>query len=383
MRNIFISNSITLPDVTYGYLAEVRDTIPWHFIEDAIPNAESIFILLDKHLADNSQHENLSKIGKASGIVFIRQLDSNFTKPEVLVETLLHLITVLGIDSQHIWLQVNHENDKTYIIEKLGTFNFNLGNIYVYNYWIDNLYNDYLRGNCHPLSDTPNFRFSVFSRRFSDERFHLYCDLLSKNLLKDFTYTFANCHAELNPYPYTIITKDDMVELAKSKGYINQSIVSWVENMPYASLDGFTDPYNPKIYTQMADSKLNLIIETGTIDDDTVDRTITEKTYKPIILRKPFMVFGNKSVLTKLKSDGFRTFEPYINESYAYVDDYKEKISMISDELLRLAKLTDSEFNELCVNLQEIADHNFQRFVYLAEAGIQSTNDIKRKFGLI
>jgi hypothetical protein len=384
MRDVFISNSFTLPDLTYGYLEEVRDIASWYFIEDAVPTSESVFILLDTHLLGDAQHINLMKIGKVSGIVFIRQVDANYIKPHVMVEKILHLVNVLGVDPHQIWLQLNCEHDKTYLVEKLKTFDIALDKVYVYSVWLDKVYNDYLKGKCILPSDEPKFKFSVFSRRFSEERFHLYCDLLSKNLLKDFTYTFANCHAETTPYPYTIITTNDMVDLAKNNGYLNQSIVAWIENMPYADLHDFDDPFTAGIYKQMSNAILNLIIETGITSDEVLDRTITEKTYKPIVLRKPFMVFGDKSVLTKLKNEGFRTFEPYIDESYAYLDEncLTEKISMISNELLRLANLTDSEFTELECKLQEIADYNFKRFIYLAETGIENIKSIKKNLQL-
>ena len=383
MRDMFTSKSFSLPDLS-GYLEDGKDTTSLYFIEDAVPTSESVFIMLDIHLLNAAQHRNIMKIDKVFGIVFIKQVYANFVKPHVLVKKLLYLINVLGVDPQRIWLEMTSDPDKTYIVEALKTFDIMLGNIYVYNYWIDRVYNDYLNEKCTLPSDEPEFKFSVFSRRFSEERFHLYCDLLSKNILKEFTYTFANCHAETTPYPYTIITTADMIDLAKSNGYLDQSIVSWVMGMPYAKIDSFTDPFDATIYKQMSSSALNLIIETDLRSSVMFDRTITEKTYKPIVLRRPFMVFGEKSVLTKLKNEGFRTFEPYIDESYAYLDEHclTEKISMISNELLRISNLTDSEFTELKCNLQEIADHNFKRFIYLAETGKDNINSIKKNLQL-
>lgn len=380
MRDVFTSNSFRFD----GYIGEVRNTVSFNFIEDTSPTPGSVFIMLDIHLLNAAHHSIIMEMNKVFGIIFIKQVDAHFIKPHVLFKKLLYLVKVLGVDPHRIWLSLNREHDKTYIVETLKTFGMTLGNIYVYDFWIDTVYNDYLNGKCTLPSDEPEFKFSVFSRRFSEERFHLYCDLVSKNILKEFTYTFANCHAETTPYPYTIITTADMIDLAKSNGYLDQSIVSWVMGMPYAKIDNFRDPFDASIYEQMSNSALNLVIETDQGGNVMLDRAITEKIYKPIVLRKPFMVFGNKSVLTKLKNEGFRTFEPYIDESYAYLNDncLTEKISMISNELLRIANLTDSEFTELKCNLQEIADHNFKRFIYLAETGKDNINSIKKNLQL-
>ena len=69
---------------------------------------------------------------------------------------------------------------------------------------------------------------------------------------------------------------------------------------------------------------------------------ISEKTYKPIVCLQPFIVVGSKGFLKKLKELGYKTFHPYIDESYDDCDDdlrFKkiissiEKINSISDKV--------------------------------------------------
>ena len=49
----------------------------------------------------------------------------------------------------------------------------------------------------------------------------------------------------------------------------------------------------------------------------------TEKTAKPMLSNKPFIVLAGKHFLKNLKSLGFKTFSPVIDESYDEIDDLK------------------------------------------------------------
>ena len=49
-----------------------------------------------------------------------------------------------------------------------------------------------------------------------------------------------------------------------------------------------------------------------------IDQTmfLSEKIFKPIASRHPFMVMGNKDSLKKMREIGYRTFDNYIDQSY-------------------------------------------------------------------
>jgi len=65
---------------------------------------------------------------------------------------------------------------------------------------------------------------------------------------------------------------------------------------------------NPKWYF---DSKVNIVIETNVGDSPT---HLTEKTFKPIYLERPFVIYGTKLHLKKLNEFGFNTFVDDIGE---------------------------------------------------------------------
>jgi hypothetical protein len=63
---------------------------------------------------------------------------------------------------------------------------------------------------------------------------------------------------------------------------------------------------NPKWYF---DSKINFVVETNTGDSPT---HLTEKTFKPIYLERPFVIYATSNHLNMLKNFGFSTFEDFI-----------------------------------------------------------------------
>ena len=72
--------------------------------------------------------------------------------------------------------------------------------------------------------------------------------------------------------------------------------------------DQYLYTINPKWYF---DSKVNIVIETNV---DNAPTHLTEKTFKPIYLERPFVVYGTKFHLKKLNEFGFNTFVDIIGE---------------------------------------------------------------------
>lgn len=82
---------------------------------------------------------------------------------------------------------------------------------------------------------------------------------------------------------------------------------------------------------------------------------VSEKTYKPIICLQPFIVVGSKGTLRKIKELGYKTFHPYIDESY---DDYNDtqRFQKIIDSLVDIKNKTDKV--SWYQSLQPILEHN-------------------------
>jgi hypothetical protein len=64
--------------------------------------------------------------------------------------------------------------------------------------------------------------------------------------------------------------------------------------------------------------------------------------------------------LSKLKELGYKTFSPYIDESYdEEINDY-ERLKMIVNEIERLSNLSEPQLVEFLTAVKEIVEYNYQ-----------------------
>jgi hypothetical protein len=83
---------------------------------------------------------------------------------------------------------------------------------------------------------------------------------------------------------------------------------------------------------------------------------LTEKIYKPIGMKHPFMVMGQAGMLQYLKSQGFMSYDNLFDESYDLTSDLTEKIAILVKNVSNYEKVPyDAE------TLKRI-DHNFNLF---------------------
>lgn len=98
----------------------------------------------------------------------------------------------------------------------------------------------------------------------------------------------------------------------------------------------------------------------------------TEKTWRPIIARRPFISMAGLNHLANLKKLGFRTFNDFWDEGY---DEYgmQHRVREIIKLLDTISKWTPAQLINKLNNMQEILDHNYNVFMQLSHAKIQQT----------
>lgn len=83
----------------------------------------------------------------------------------------------------------------------------------------------------------------------------------------------------------------------------------------------------------------------------------TEKTYKPISAGMPFVMVASQGFLYRLRKMGFRTFHPWIDESYDQEPDWKIRTEMA---VAAMFEYVQSPHN--LEHIQSVCDHNQQTF---------------------
>lgn len=121
----------------------------------------------------------------------------------------------------------------------------------------------------------------------------------------------------------------------------------------WKSMLRYSDLIDPEIYNK---TFYTALIETALHEDFGV---FTEKTAKPIVAKRPFVIFGSPGQLQALRRLGFKTFATVIDESYDKERDMFKRFNMVLDSMDQLS-LLDPKF--VYTQLDEILQHNKNHF---------------------
>ena len=89
---------------------------------------------------------------------------------------------------------------------------------------------------------------------------------------------------------------------------------------------------------------------------------LTEKTFKAVALEMPFVLVAPAHSLKYLRSYGFKTFAPYIDESYDDIEDPIARIERVTQILLDLQARSAAAKIELHQQLLAAVEHNWNHF---------------------
>jgi hypothetical protein len=88
---------------------------------------------------------------------------------------------------------------------------------------------------------------------------------------------------------------------------------------------------------------------------------VTEKIWRPIVARRPFIVMSNLNYLKNLKRLGFKTFNTFWSEEYDMWDG-ANRIRKIEELLSHISQWSIEELENKLTNMEEILEHNLATF---------------------
>jgi hypothetical protein len=185
--------------------------------------------------------------------------------------------------------------------------------------------------NYYFVHSAKKFDFLYLNKYPRKHRILLYKKLHEKKILDNSLYTFIRHNNQRLPKEYEL-------------PYIDN------KNYPDYGLDQeiFELPYNHSAY--------NIVSETNDNDNDIF---MTEKIWKPIMAKQPFILHGNHLYLKKLKELGFKTFDNVIDESYDLEKDRNKKIELITNSC---QKLLTKDWKSVYADTLEQREHNYKNF---------------------
>jgi len=109
----------------------------------------------------------------------------------------------------------------------------------------------------------------------------------------------------------------------------------------------------------LASTDISVILET-LFNDQRIH--LTEKTLRAIACGHPFMLAAGPGSLDFLKSYGFQTFSPWIDESYDTIQNHDQRLHAIYKEMQRLASLPLYQKANILTHCKSIAVTNKKHF---------------------
>jgi len=111
------------------------------------------------------------------------------------------------------------------------------------------------------------------------------------------------------------------------------------------------------VYTPWATSFLHVVAETM------IDRVhLTEKIFKPMVLKQPFVLLCGSGALKYLRSYGFKTFKDFWSEDYDNIVDEDQRLQAVADIVNRVADMDLDECEAMREKMKPILEHNYNWF---------------------
>lgn len=110
---------------------------------------------------------------------------------------------------------------------------------------------------------------------------------------------------------------------------------------------------------ELMESFLHVVTETCYWDNKT---HLTEKIFKPIVARQPFVLLGCANNLRYLQSYGFKTFDAWWDESYDSIEDPIERLQAVVKIINEICSMSNEDLTAMLRAMQHVIDYNYNRF---------------------
>lgn len=215
---------------------------------------------------------------------------------------------------------------------------------------------------CHGIIARDWYRFAEHDNRLEhsvpkQNTFLIYCRAWTGT--REYRLKFLDLLAEkkiLNQCKISILHQDQGVDLNSyvcKDSTLQPSNIERIVNIDHncysanASADYSADDF--------VSTDISVILETVAAESKI---HLTEKTLRPIACGHPFMLIAGPGALEYLKSYGFNTFSPWIDESYDLEPNVVVRMKMIVAEMDRIKNLPQCQKKQMLRQIKKIARHN-------------------------
>ena len=204
--------------------------------------------------------------------------------------------------------------------------------------------------------------FLMWNRRYKHHRIDMALHLELAGLVDRSFISFTEVHPEFKHIPFTQAANLQHIQ-SKFDYITEQTVSSFASKLPLI-LDNETEisnmcaDYGNKSRRFYKNSLVSLVTETNYRE---VEVTLTEKSFKPIKEKHPFIIIGGKGVLQSMRELGFKTFSEFWDESYDECANPEERMRRLYAIVQQIGSWTPEQIVEFRRSVKPILDYNFQK----------------------
>ena len=143
--------------------------------------------------------------------------------------------------------------------------------------------------------------------------------------------------------------------------------VNWQELKEYSQNNQMHSSAPNEVFIDKTDnayknSYFNILTESSFVESDiegSLDFYLNERNVFPINAFQPYIAVNGQGHMKELKKLGFKTFHPYIDESYDEEVSANERFSMIETEIDKLCSMSKQEIHDWYWSMEKIYKHNY------------------------
>lgn len=244
-------------------------------------------------------------------------------------------------------------------------------NAFMFNFW--EIWSRHAMVNSKRIScnERNHRRFLYLNRRNYAERMYAFSILWKSQEFRNNSYTSFNPGNYWNQDPVHLAQQDQLLQDSLNAcKQVDPDIETWyaqqfLPQLPtrYSSNDPFTyEMRGDNLLQAYADTDINIVVESNAY---WIPQRFfpTEKLFRSIGMRRPFIVYGQPGYYESLKTLGYMTYENVFGEIHDKLTDNWQRGNSFADTVIALANLTNTEFNKVIDSTKRIRKYNYWNFI--------------------
>jgi hypothetical protein len=217
-------------------------------------------------------------------------------------------------------------------------------------------------------SDTKTKTFLMFNRRWVNHphRTIFLYHLFKRNIIENFFISFSKLDVDHGKYNYPDSIKNHYSYYFNNDQELDIELVNEIDKKLPLFLD--TDDLSTSLMFDhfettskyYENSFISIVSETYFHTNTENILHLTEKTFKPILNKHPFIILGPPNMLKYLRKIGFKTFNEFWDESYDETLNHTDRFYKILNLCEDMSNWSITKKLEVFRKCKDIVDYNFQ-----------------------